>query len=188
MNKDIRYGKGWYVLSIIMLLVGIAAFTYMLVINISNLNKSSRSVTIPGKADLLLDKAGKYTIFYEKNHLMKDEFEVPAIKCSLVNKSNNELIELKPSLNSNYSINNRKGKSILKFSIKTPGIYKLSALYESGKDSPKANVTIVRGFMSKLLISILGGIVVLGGSIVISVILFVVTYNKRSKVKTKVIM
>jgi hypothetical protein len=69
----------------------------------------------------------------------------------------------------------------LEFTIEKPGLYELSAWYPEGQEGPEVVLAIGRGFTGKLMRTVLGGLAILFGSLIVGVTIAVKTFLKRRK-------
>ena len=143
--------KFFYVLSFIVFIIGIILFCFSLVTGIkSSLDLINHQVIVPGKSIIELKDPGKYTIYFENKSVIDGKvFEsdgIEGLRCTLMKTDTGEFINLQsPSMNSNYSVAGRTGKSIFVFNIDKAGEYELNAWYENG-NSNKSVLAIGKGF------------------------------------------
>lgn len=178
MNTKVKFNNGNYKLTIFIFAIGIILFTTFLVYNLVNLSNSIQRVTIPNTTILTLNETGKYTIFYEYNDDV-DFKDVKDININLLDKDTNKKLDIsKVSFGSNYSFGGHKGKSIFQFNIDKPGLYELSTPNYYGD---KGNITlgIVNEFTSKILITVLGSLGILFGTIVIGFVRIIRSVSKN---------
>jgi len=188
-GQEIRPGRGYYVLAVLVFIAGIGLFAWLLFKNLSGLSEGLKQVVVPGKTDLVLSKAGNYTVFYEYrsvvgNKVYLTERSLSGLICTLVSKSTGSEIRLSPAtMTSTYTLGGREGVSILEFQISQPGAYEFSAGYAEGREGPEVVLAIEQDFGARLFATIIGGLAVLFGSMALALVIFLVTLNKRSKAK-----
>jgi len=156
-----------YRVPIFAFLIGIILFAVFLTYNLMNISNSIQRVTIPSATNLTLNETGKYTIFYEYNSGEKLNLEdLEKLDISLIDKNTNEKLNVSStSYSSGYSFGGHKGKSIFQFNVNKPGVYELSmSSYYSNKSS--ITIGIVNKFTSKILITVLGSMIILFGTII----------------------
>jgi hypothetical protein len=84
-------------------------------------------------------------------------------------------------MNSTYSLGSRSGVSVFDFHIGTPGVYVFSAQYPTGEKRPEAVMALCHGFGRKLLVTILGSLVILFGSLGAAGAMATITLVKRRR-------
>jgi len=185
----IKPSKIFYGISGAILIIGIILFVIILISGIfSSVDKISNQVIVPGKKIVELKETGKYSIYFEYRSVIDGKvFEtnnISGLMCSLKNTSTGEFIKLdNASVNSNYSVAGREGKSIFQFVINETGKYELKAWYEEG-EGEEAVLAIGKGFGMVLVRTILLSIGILFVSFGIAITIFIVTLVKRKKAKS----
>ena len=149
-------------------------------------NRFTHSGGFPGKADITLSEAGKYTIFHEYqsvvgNKVYKTE-EISGLQCALTSQETGAEIALSsPSGSSTYTLGGRAGRSLWAFSIDKPGNYQISAWYPEDQEGQEVVLAIGSGFTGKIVGTVFSSLAILFGSIAIAVVITVVTAIKREK-------
>jgi len=188
-GQEIRPGRGYYVLAVMVFVAGIGLFAWLLFKNLSGLSEGLKQVVVPGKTDLVLSKAGNYTVFYEyrsvvDNKVYLTERSLSGLACTLASKSTGSEIRLSRStMTSTYTLGGREGVSILEFQISQPGTYEFSAGYAEGREGPEVVLAIGQDFTARLFATVIGSLAALFGSMALALVIFGVTLNKRSKAK-----
>lgn len=171
-----------YITAFIIFIAGIIGFVAFLLFSISDLTDMKQYV-VPGVHTLELGESGKYTIFHEHKSMINGEYlysdGVPAGLKLVVTSQQGDTIPVKPlSSGGSYSVGSREGTGVGSFKIETPGRYMLSGDF-TNTNSSKTVLTVTRGFGSGLVITVFGGILILGGSMTISFVLAIVTLVKQ---------
>lgn len=185
---NIRPRKWWYVISVLIFIIGISAFVLWLVNGISGITNGSQQFVVPGKSEIFLSEPGKYEIFYEYRSVVNGkvyltEENLSGLQCTLKDRSTDQFVSMEnPSINSNYSLGGRAGISVLEFTVKKAGIYDLSAQYSSGKEGQEVVLAVGKGIGGKISGVIVVGIAIFILTIALSIIVFVVTFLMRRKV------
>lgn len=185
-NKRPR--KWWYVISVLIFIIGISAFVLWLVNGLSGITNGSQQFVVPGKSEIFLSEPGKYEIFYEYRSVVNGkvyltEENLSGLQCTLKDRSTDQFISMEnPSINSNYSLGGRAGISVLEFTVKKAGIYDLSAQYSSGKEGQEVVLAIGKGIGGKISGVIIVGIAIFILTIALSIIVFVVTFLMRRRI------
>src|SRR5205823_183177 len=101
-----------------------------------------RRVEVPGSAVLVLDKAGRYTIYREQKSFVDGQFHAPdsivGLRVDLVAEATGTVVKLvEPSGSSSYSMGEHRGMSILTFTIDQPGRYRLTTSLANGRPEPR---------------------------------------------------
>ncbi len=188
LQKDVKPSKMYYILSGLILIVGIILFIFLLITGISStIEKIDNQVVVPGSKTIVLNEKGKYNVFFEyKSTIDNKVYETSSISgliCTLKHNKTGELITLNnSSINSNYSVFGRSGRSIFEFMIDEPGEYEIEAWYETG-EGEQAVLAIGKGFGESLIRTILLCIGVLFLSIGASLAIFIRTFVNRRKNK-----
>jgi len=142
-------------------------------------------IVVPGQRELHLSETGQYTVFHEYKSVVGDKVysgSLSGLQCSLTSKATGEQIPLSPSsANSTYSMGPRSGVSVFDFSVQSPGLYVFSAQYPAGEDGPEVVLAVGHGFVKQLLVTILGGLGIMFGSMGVAGTIAVLTYFKRHR-------
>ena len=194
MNTDvIKPGKGVYLVSGAVFVIGIILFVVLLLTGItSTVSRLDNRIVVPGTQTIELKETGKYSIYFEYRSVLDGKVyeteSIVGLMCSLKNTETGESINLSNSIvNSNYSISGRQGKSIFDFDIDKPGKYEFKAWYKSERGE-EAVLAIGKGFSGSLFRTILLSIGVLIISLGASVTIFVVTLVRRNRAKKSIQM
>lgn len=185
---NIRPRKWWYVISVLIFIIGISAFVLWLANGISGITSGSQQFVVPGKSEIFLSEPGKYEIFYEYRSVVNGkvyltEENLSGLQCTLKDRSTDQFVSMEtPSINSNYSLGGRAGISVLEFTVKKAGIYDLSAQYSNGKEGQEVVLAVGKGIGGKISGVIVVGIAIFILTIALSIIAFVVTFLMRRKV------
>jgi len=121
-------------------LVGILclALAFFLFLGVAKIeNDNTIRVKVPGTAIIEIEKAGKYTVYFEYDSYSGGEvYETNGITdglFTLTNKTTKEQIDLKSAIGKEgYSTDGRTGESIANFKINAPGQYILKTKYVMG--------------------------------------------------------
>ncbi len=192
-TEVIKPSKIFYVVSGVILVIGIILFVIILISGIfSSVDKINNRVIVPGTKMVELKETGKYIIYFEYRSVIDGKvFEtnnISGLMCSLRNTETGGFIKLdNPSLDSNYSFSAREGKSIFEFAINETGKYELKAWYKTG-EGEEAVLAIGKGFGIELARTIILSIGTLFVSFGISIAIFIVTLVKRKKAKSGVLV
>lgn len=187
-QERIRPGIVWYVIAGLVNVICIVLFVLFLLGAIKCATDSIITrVTAPGTASIEIDKAGKYTIYFEYDSVLDGKVyhtsDISDILFTLTNKSTGEQIDLNSSLaNTSYSINGRSGQSIFDFDVSEPGEYILETIYDTGTGE-NAVLAVGRPFVYQMVMQMFLSIGSLFCSIVVPVVIFVITIIKRSNNK-----
>jgi len=167
---------------VLLFIIGIAVFVGFLIYNIVGIKDSFQHATVPGTTTINLKDSGKYTVFYEyddEEEKEENNTKVKQLDFTLTSNSTNITIPItKNSGISNYSTNGHGGKSFLEFSIDKPGNYELQANYKDNGES-SFTLAIVKDFTKRMLITVLGSIAILFGTIGIGVFIIIRNVSKR---------
>jgi hypothetical protein len=189
-NQDIKPSRWYYGLATVVFLTGVLLFTLFLFNSLSALTGGLTQLVVPTiESDITFSEAGKYTIFYEYQTVIDNKLyftgeSLSGMQCTLTRKATGHRIALsRPLARSTYSLGGRKGVSVLEFNIDQPGIYEFSASYPEGQEGPEVVLAVGHGFLKNLIGTIVGGLAIFFGSIVIAIAIAVVTVLKRQKAR-----
>jgi hypothetical protein len=180
----VKPSKIFYGVSVFAFIAGVVLFFVVLLFGIlSSFNNVGHQVVVPGSGIIELDEAGNYNIFHEYRSIVDGKVyssnSINGLVYALRNVKTGEFITLtNPESNMNYSINGREGRSIFEFNIDEPGRYEFEAWYET-ENGEEAVLAIGKGFGANLFVTIILCFGILFGSIVISILIFLITFFKR---------
>ena len=155
----------------VILALGISGFIVFLVARLSAFSATLQRFPIPGEAVLEL-QAGPHTVYWEPERLLA---VWPGLECALASRATGQPVTLSNSwLPSRYSVDGRRGVSVYVFDAPAPGPYRFTVR------DPKAAEARVGGLgrmavrpssWSEILVTVLGCLLILGGSIAAGVLL-----------------
>jgi hypothetical protein len=186
-DSDISPSRWYYGFSILVLIVGFSIFGWWLFSSISNIAGGLIQVVTPGIADLNLQEAGEYTIFYENQSFVNGIYystseNIVGLQIEIVEKSTgNRLATYPPPGSFTYSFGSRSGRSILAFQISHPGRYQLNTFYSVDHQGPQVVLAIGRGLMERIASTVVVSVVLFFGSIILSAVLAIIIYRKRQE-------
>ena len=137
----------WFVAAGLIALAGFGAAALYLMPRMGAVDALLMWVVVPGNAVLTLDKSGTYTIYHEQKSFVDGQYyasdSVEGLRGGLTAEASSTTVKLtEPSTSSSCSIGNRKGSSILVFTIEQPGCYRLTAGLANGRPEPKAVLAV----------------------------------------------
>ena len=188
-NQQIKPSRWYYGLAVVFFILGESFFTLFFLNSLSGLSGAVTQVVVPVESEIMLPEAGKYTIFYEYQSVVGDRLyftgeSLSGLQCALTSRVTGHRIALsRPLTRSTYSLGDRKGVSVLEFTIDRPGVYEFSAWYPKGQEGPEVVLAMGHGFMKKLMGAIFGGLAIFFGSGAIAIAIIVITLLKRQKAK-----
>jgi len=189
-SEKIKPSRWWYGLAgsivLLMFLCFCAAFA-TLAFKVKN---RIQRVIVPGVHRLQFPVAGNYTVFYEYESVLegkilsRDEKLPPRLMCSIQSVDSSQDITLSPTLpNAKYQYDKRKAVSVFRFEIIHPGTYVLTAAYADSKETPRIVLGIGRSLIEQILVPGLFLSLFSTGSILLSAVIFWITFFKRRKAK-----
>lgn len=190
-QQKIRPGKVWYVVAGLILVIGIALFIFFVVGAIKSATDSIITrVTAPGTESIEIDKAGKYTIYFEYDSVLDGKVyhtnDISDMYFTLTNKSTGEHIDLDNSaVNASYSLNGRSGKSIFEFEVDEPGEYILKTEYDT-ENGENAVLAVGHPFVTQMVLQIFLAIGSMFVATIVPIGIFVITLIRRGKSKKQV--
>lgn len=185
-SNEISPGLWYYALSVLILILGFAAFAGLLYSGISESASGLMQIRAPGNADLNLSECGEYTIFYENNSYFDGKIyrsgeEISGLEIRVREKATGLDLPVHPANASySYSLGGRSGRSILAFRAERAGVHQLNSSY-SGAAGPSVVLAIGKGMAEGLLSTIAISIAALLGSILLAAIVAYYTFSRRKK-------
>ena len=185
-SNEISPGLWYYALSVLILILGFAAFAGLLYSGISESASGLMQITAPGNADLNLSESGEYTIFYENNSYFDGKIystgeEISGLEIRVREKATGlDLLVYPAKASYSYSLGGRSGRSILAFQAERSGVHQFNSSY-SGAAGPSVVLAIGKGMAEGLLFTIAISIATLFGSILLAAIVAYYTFSRRKK-------
>jgi len=181
--------RGWYVVAAVILIAAVAGAVSLAVSRIGNVGAGLVQVVVPGGADLDLKQPGSYTIFHERTSTVDGRiYTAPGVSGLRVTvrslTTGREIAVRRPGGTSRYDFGGRSGTSVLAFDIDAPGMYRLDAAYEGGRQQPQTVLAVGTGFVSGLLTTIALSLGIAFGGIAIALLIFIVVLLKRRRALT----
>jgi hypothetical protein len=149
------------VAGILILAAGVIGFVVFLFARLSAHSDTLQRFSVPGSEELELEP-GSYRVYWEAESLFESW---PDLECSVAG-GNVPLSET--WFNTKYSIEGRRGVSVYSFTIEKRGRYEISA---RGKTKNPVTLAVGPTNWAGMLLTVLGGIAILGGSIACGVFL-----------------
>ncbi|MDP1749453.1 MAG: hypothetical protein Q8L22_08345 [Reyranella sp.] len=176
----------WFVVAGLIALAGFGGAVLYVMPRLETVDAQVMRVVVPGSAVLALDKPGTYTIYHEQRSFVDGQYHasdsVGGLRVGLTAEATGAVVKLtEPSGSSSYSIGNRKGTSILVFTIDQPGRYRLTASLANGRAEPKAVLAVEQGMMAVLFGLIFGTLAITFGGLGVAGAIVAVTIWQRSK-------
>ena len=177
----------WYfILAGLVLAAGVGAFVYTLYTGLVGLDEALIRVEAPGTSLVDLKHEGRYTIFLETPGEVDGSFASPygfinGLSIAL-ETGDGQAIPVGPAKGSStYTINGRHGVSLMQFEVDEPGPHRFSATFVGGIPGHPLVLTLMQGFMGRLIRLILTGFAVLGGGIVLAALVLVLAFTTGRK-------
>jgi hypothetical protein len=186
--------RAWYGLAIIIFLTGLSLFIMFLLKGILGMTGDMIQVVVPGSRVMELNEPGDYTIFHEYRSVVDGKVyasgaQLANMEIRVIDRASGADLPLSPVMgSSNYSMGGRQGYGVFNFQVSSPGEYEIIAEYTRGHTGPQTVLAISGGFVEELVITILGSIGILFGTITVTVLIVVITAIKRSKARSQASM
>jgi hypothetical protein len=178
-------GRIWYAAAVLLAVAGWIAAAVVVVSGIARSAERMSRVLVPGQAEMVLDKAGTYTIFHEHHSTIENRVytveTVSGLAVSVRAKAGGPPLPLTTAINSRYRYAGHSGRSLFNVEIPAPGTYIVAAAYSDGRKEPQTVLAVDRGFLGSLLSTIFGAIGLVFGGMAAGIALFVVFFIKRRK-------
>ena len=172
-----RPGSWRFVVGGLVIAAGVAGFIAFLLTRLAGFSDALVRVTVPGSGELNL-QAGAYTVYWERENLFESW---PGLRCALAFKDSGKRIELSETwVTSRYSFAGKRGTSLFRFQAAEPGVYVLSADHPDGRSGGTTTLAVGPSGMAGIVLTVLGCIGILGGSIAAGVLLIVRTARRRA--------
>jgi hypothetical protein len=175
-------------LAALVVITGLLIFGWMAYSALSDIGGDLVQMAAPGTAELDLEKAGEYTIFYEDVSVVEGRFYStgeavpPGLVIELLDLSTGEKVDLSPPFGSStYTFAGRSGRSIAAFEIDHPGVYRMTASYPPGREGPQVVLAVGTGLFGGIASKIVVAIAALFGSIVIGAAILISGERKRER-------
>lgn len=186
MNNDVTPPIWHYGISLLIIVLGFAAFAGLIYSGIADMQSDLVQILVPSDEKLNWEKPGEYTVFYENNSMVNGKYystaeEYPDLHLSVMEISTGEYLRVYPAKESlTYSMGGRSGRSIMAFDVVRPGAYEVKTTY-SGSTGSEIVLAIGTGIKEGLFSTVLLSFAVILGSIVLAAVIAYSTYRKREK-------
>jgi hypothetical protein len=188
----------WYMLLAIPgLLVGIGVFAYFLGNGLKSVTATLTQVVVPGRAVLNVMSPASYTIFLERPSMVNGKIysssaSMDALTCNMTKQlpsqtsteSPRTAVTLRrPSVSLNYSLGNRRGRSVLEFQADEVALYHLSCGYPEGKEGPETVLAIGTGVGARIAVTLMRSFWGLMVGIALSAAVIIAIFVKRDRMR-----
>lgn len=175
-----------YVIGLLCLLAGMSMAGWLAWSEVAALRNVMIRVVVPGSTELTLDETGTYTIFHESDSVVDGKLysasNISGLSVTVTADNGQQIAVTVPNVSSSYSMGGHNGKSVLAFDIASAGRYRLSALYANGRTEPQTVLAISRGFVGRLVGTILGVVFSILAGFGSALALVLTTYFRRRRV------
>ena len=152
-------------------------------------NGGRHELIVPGETQVLLSRTGAYGIYYAIDATDEDFSSKlknpPAIDCVLKSHSTHRTIKAAPDYieNNRYSNKNKNlvGVLIMSLTVDHPGAYQFACDYPDNQSGPEIQVSLGPNYfweffriIGKIGLPVLGGIIILSGSLMLSLFLVII--------------
>jgi len=177
--------KAGYFLAPIPVILGLAIAGWLVWTEIVALQNALTRFVVPGSTEVTYDRPGTYTIYHESDSVIDGKLyaarDIAGLGVTVTGSASGEQIPVAvPGMSSSYSVGGHSGKSVLAFDIKTPGRYRLSAVYANGRTEPQTVLT-VGGFVGRLIGVVFGAIGAVFAGFIAALVLVLTTYFRRRR-------
>jgi hypothetical protein len=176
-------GRRWYALAVLIAIAGWVGMAVLLVSRLSGSADGMIRVVVPGEIELRLNDPGNYTIFHEHSSTFEGRVynveNLPPLEITIRSRASGAVIPLKDATAMRYTVGPRSGRSLYQFEVPSDGAYQLIARYAGGQRQPETVLSIDRGFVGNLLLTILGALALAFGGMLLGVAMFVVVFRRR---------
>jgi hypothetical protein len=163
------------------LALGIAGFIVFLLARLSAFSATIQRFPIPGEAVLEL-QAGPHTVYWEPERLLAIW---PGLECKLESRATGQPVTLSSNwLPSRYSVDGRRGFAVLVFDAPEPGPYRLAVRDPKAAEARSGGLgqlAVRPSRWGETLFTVLGCLLILGGSIAAGVLLILYSALRKAK-------
>ena len=186
-TKKVSPSRAWYLVSVAIATVSIAAFAYFLSWRLDALPGKLMHLVVPGQTDLDLVRTGTYSIFHERQSVFDGQLlsshDIAGLRVSVRSASADDLPLAPAAASATYSIGARAGVAIFEFEVREPGTYRLTADYDGGRALPRAVLAVGLDFIRELDATVLGGIAIFVTGLLGAAALAMVVFVRRRKAR-----
>lgn len=175
-------------LAALVVVAGLLTFGWMAYSALSDIGGDLVQMAAPGTAELDLDKAGEYTIFYEDVSVVEGRFYStgeavpPGLIIEVIDLSSGEELDLSPPFGSStYTFSGRSGRSIAAFEIDHSGAYRMTASYPPGTEGPQVVLAVGSGLFGGIISKIVVAVAALFGSVAAGAAILIRGERKRER-------
>ena len=180
--------RAWYVLAAVIVFGAIAGAAAIVLSGIGGVGTGLVQVIVPGGAELDLKEAGTYTIFHEHTSQVDGRVFTPVdisgMRVTVRSVADGKEIAVRPpSGRQTYNVGGRSGRSVLAFSIDTPGRYRLAGAYDDGRQQPQAVLAVSGTFVGELLTTIFMALGIAFTGIAAGIVIAIVVLVRRRRAR-----
>jgi hypothetical protein len=174
---------------VLLLLTGIVCFAGYLYVNIDKVSGALTRFKAPGSIEMKIDDPGRYGVYVEYRSFFDGRSYHPSsgyenLRLSVVSEDTGKEIEvIRPGITETYSLGRNKGYLGWAFYAETAGRYVIRAEYPESS-GPDVILGIGKGFLGKVMKTVLVGFAILFGTIIICVILVFVGITELRKAQS----
>jgi hypothetical protein len=180
-------GRRWYVVALVVFLVGAGVLGAFLWTRLGSLGEELRQMVAPGAADMLLAEPGTYTVFHETVSTFDGRIyrsgDIAGLVVAVRGGGGGTLAVRPPAASMTYSLAGREGVAIAAFDVTEPGWHRITAATEGGRQLSPFVLALGRDFGTKLAGTVLGGLGILFGTLAVAVAIASVTYMHRRRLR-----
>jgi hypothetical protein len=173
-----RTSSLWYAIGALIIIGGMVGAIVGAVHDLSGMESRFTRFAMPGSVDLHLAQPGPYIIYYERRSVVDGEIfqtpEVTDIKCTVTSRGGEEVAINPTAFSATYSLGGREGTALAEFSAPSPGTYKITCAYPSGKGTRIA-LAIAPSFGGATPVSVLMWAALAFGSLGLGLVVLIVT-------------
>ncbi|MGI9554312.1 MAG: hypothetical protein ACR2NC_05245 [Thermodesulfobacteriota bacterium] len=175
--------KYYYILSIIIFVVGLIAFVNYVYSKYTSLNDLLVKFDMPGVVNLNIDKPGMYDLYFEdglaqNSKLFDDENTRDSFRLTVKNDEGASMPFQRTEAIKKYNYRGRTGESVYEINLPRAGNYKFSGVINENRENKEFTLILDKGFSDTRSKTVVTAQAILLFPIVASLLLFLYAYSK----------
>lgn len=175
--------KHYYILSVLIFLVGALFFTIYVYKNFSALDDYLVAIDMPGAGTVQVEAPGEYEFYYEiedaDNNLLDEDNSIPGFALKVKGEDGKYIPVIKSPVAKSYKYMKKTGISVFQINPSEAGIYEVEGNFTgTGKNQP-FKLKYDRGFSDKRSVTVVNSQALFLFPIIVSLLLFLYAYSRE---------